>query len=112
MIRSKNIDDLENHCKEAYKDAESIIHGWGHAYRVAEGAKWLVKMKNKSKENQDLAYVAGLLHDIVRPIDEERCHAEASAEKARDILTYFNLQENHISKICKAVKDHRYPKED
>ncbi len=112
MIPRKNIKDLKNRCREAYKDAESIIHGWVHAYRVAEEAKWLVKMKNKPKEQQDLAYIAGLLHDIVRPIDEERCHAEASAEKGRGILTDLNFEDHHISKICKAVKDHRYPKED
>lgn len=109
MVSNRDIKELEIFCKEEYKEANSVIHRWGHISRVADGARWFVKVRNGSKEDQKLAYVAGLLHDFVRPITEERCHAEASAESAEEILSVYNFNKNNISKICKAIKDHRNP---
>ncbi len=111
MILSKNTIELEKYCKITYDDAESVIHRWGHISRVADGARWIVKVNEGSEEEQELAYVAGLLHDIVRPITEEKCHAEESAEKARRILKDFKFQESSISEIIKAIEDHRRPPE-
>lgn len=109
MISNRDITELEEFCKGEYKNADSVIHGWGHVSRVAEGARWFVEVRNGSDEDQRLAYAAGLLHDFVRPITEERCHAEASAENAKEILEVFNFQDKQISKISKAIKDHRKP---
>lgn len=109
MISNRYLFELEEFCKEDYKNADSVIHGWGHVSRVAEGARWFVKVRNGSEEDQKLAYAAGLLHDIVRPITEERSHAETSAESAEEILEVFNFHENHILKVSKAIKDHRKP---
>lgn len=109
MVSSRDLTELEEFCKGEYKDAESVIHRWGHISRVADGARWFVKVRNGSYEDQRLAYVAGLLHDFVRPITEKRCHAEESAENAKEILEVFNLKEDKISKISKAIKDHRKP---
>lgn len=109
MISTRDISELESFCKKEYEDAESVIHRWGHISRVADGARWFVKVRNGSEENQMLAYSSGLLHDIVRPITEETCHAKASSETAEEILTVFNFKVDHISKICKAIKDHRRP---
>ncbi|MFW6083317.1 MAG: HD domain-containing protein [Thermoplasmatota archaeon] len=109
MVNKRDLFELEKFCKEEYKNADSVIHRWGHVARVAEGARWFVKVKNGSDDNQRLAYAAGLLHDIVRPITEERSHSETSAESAEEILEVFNFHENHISKVSKAIKDHRKP---
>lgn len=109
MLFSRNTIELEKYCKKVYKDAESVIHRWGHISRVADGARWIVKINYGTSEEQELAYTAGLLHDIVRPITEKKCHAESSADEAGSILKDFKFKGSSMSKICKAIKDHRSP---
>lgn len=96
--------------KSHYTRAESVIHSWGHVTRTAQGAAWITKTMGGTPRQQELAYCAGMLHDIVRPVTEKKCHAQASAEKASTILEgehYFSDSEKE--KICTAIKDHRTP---
>lgn len=78
--------------------------------RTAKGAVWFVTICGGTEREEQLAYIAGILHDIVRPDTEERDHAHASAAKAFDILggyPEFTDSENHH--ICEAIRDHRIP---
>jgi HD superfamily phosphodiesterase len=85
----------------------NTIHDFGHQLRVAKGAVWFVKILEGSERQQKLAYIAGLLHDIVRPATEKICHAAASAKKSERILKNFGWPEKDIQKIVRAIADHR-----
>jgi HD superfamily phosphodiesterase len=109
MDISSDIDTVMNQCKPCYKKAESVIHTWGHITRTAHGAAWIVKTMGGTPRQQELAYLAGILHDIVRPPTEDICHAKASAEKALTILKEIHITDSEKEEIYNAVKDHRTP---
>ena len=102
-----SINKIESFVKNEAKHTESIIHDFSHLKRTAIGARWFVKMMNGNKHDQDLAYIAGLLHDIVRPASEKICHAKASADKSRAILKQFNINHDDSERIIEAVACHR-----
>ena len=99
---------MEDFAREKITD-NIITHDFSHFKRVAIGARWFVKILNGTQEEEELAYIAGLLHDCVRPDTEKVDHAFASADKAREILKGFDLDSDTIEKIVQAVKDHRKP---
>ncbi|MGC1120926.1 MAG: HD domain-containing protein [Candidatus Methanofastidiosia archaeon] len=110
MDISRAMNQLTEYCKNVYTQAESVIHQWGHIWRTTQGAVWFVKTTGGSQREQQLAYVAGILHDIVRPITEEVCHAQASAEKALLILdNYSEFTMSEKEEIYNAIRDHRKP---
>lgn len=86
------IKQIEQFVKNKTKNVFSVTHNFGHLKRTAVGAKWFVKILGGTKEEEKLAYIAGLLHDIKRPTTEKICHAKASAESARKILKKFKLK--------------------
>ena len=104
MLPIKNIED---YVRIETRGADSIIHDFSHLKRTADGAVWFVRMLGGTKEEEELAYIAGLLHDIVRPVSEKICHAEASAKRSTQILKKFNLDEETMGRIVLAVRDHR-----
>ncbi|OYT33859.1 MAG: hypothetical protein B6U87_02890 [Candidatus Aenigmarchaeota archaeon ex4484_52] len=69
--------------------------------------KWFVKKLGRTKQKENLSYVAGLLHDIVRHPTETICHAKLSAEKSREILKNFKVEETEINKIIQTIEFHR-----
>jgi hypothetical protein len=102
--------DLIERCKSEYEKAESVIHRFGHMTRTAQGAAWFCTVFGGTERDEQLAYIAGMLHDIVRPITEEVCHAQASAEKALEILRdYPGITESEKRNIYYAIRDHRKP---
>jgi len=105
------MDRLDRIVREETKDVVSIIHDYGHLKRIAVGARWIVKILNGTKEEEELAYAAGLLHDIVRPATEKICHAEASGEKSRDILSEMGIDRKTTERVVEAIKGHRKPHE-
>ncbi len=100
--------EIEGFVKETLRDC-LLTHDFSHFKRVAVGASWFVGLLGGDKEEQDLAYIAGLLHDSVRPDTEKVDHAEASADKSRGILEGFGIDSNVINMICQAIGDHRKP---
>ena len=105
-----HVNDIEKFVKENITDC-MITHDFLHFKLVSVGAVWFVRVLGGDKYEQDLAYIAGLLHDSVRPETEKIDHAEASAEKARNVLEEFNLDSEDIDKICQAIMSHRKPVE-
>jgi HD superfamily phosphohydrolase YqeK len=87
----------------------TLTHDFSHFRRVAAGASWFVKILGGGREEQELAYIAGLLHDSVRPDTERVDHARASAEKSRGILEGFGFDKDIVDRICQAIGDHRKP---
>jgi len=86
-----------------------VTHDFGHLRRVADGAVWFVKVLGGSRREQELAYIAGLLHDIVRPADEKVDHAVASTERGRRILQQFKFGKDDTDAIVEAIRNHRLP---
>ena len=110
MKKTPGMQNLIEHCRMKYERAESVIHRWGHITRTATGAVWFVNVLGGTEREQQLAYISGILHDIVRPITEEICHAQASAQKALEILgEYPEFSESEKHEIYQAIKDHRNP---
>jgi HD superfamily phosphohydrolase YqeK len=111
MELPRTIDQLTEDCKNQYTQAESVIHQWGHIWRTTQGAVWFVRVTGGSQREQQLAYVAGILHDIVRPITEKVCHARESAEKALSILDKYSEEftPSEREEIYNAIRDHRSP---
>lgn len=101
-----NLKAVENIVKEQTKNPESICHDFGHLKRTAEGAKWFVRVSGGNEHEQQLAWIAGLLHDIVGPTTKKVDHALPSAEKAKNILEQLNFSQADIAEVYRAIKDH------
>jgi HD superfamily phosphohydrolase YqeK len=108
MIMLKQI---ENIVKEKTKSVKSIAHGFGHLKRTAMGARWFVVRVNGSKKEQDLAYIAGLIHDLYRPLTEKIDHTESSVKDARNLLLELNVDRDVINMVLELIKVHRKPSE-
>jgi HD superfamily phosphohydrolase YqeK len=101
------VDRIEKFVRNETRQTASVTHDFSHLKRTAIGAKWFVRILNGSKREEQLAYVAGLLHDIVRPPSEKICHAKTSAERAREILDHLGLSRNDIELVVLSIRDHR-----
>jgi hypothetical protein len=78
--------------------------------RTTRGAVWFVNLSGGTERDQQLAYVAGILHDGIRPVTEETCHAHASAEWALTMLeAYPEFSNEEKQSIYQAIHDHRIP---
>ncbi len=106
MIPLKQIESI---AMERTRNVVSVTHDFGHLKRVAIGASWFVKVLGGGKEEQDMAYAAGLLHDIFRPASEKVCHAKSSAIESEKILSDLNVEKADKEKIIQAIRDHRLP---
>lgn len=100
------IKEIKVFIKNETKNAASMTHDFGHLKRTAVGAKWFAEILGGGKKEQKLAYIAGLLHDIVRPPSKKICHAKASAEKSKKILKMFKIGKADLNKIILAIRDH------
>jgi len=100
----KGIDDF---VRKESASLETATHNYGHFKRVADGAVWFVRVLGGGAREQQLACIAGLLHDIVRPADERVDHAVASAERSRRILQRFKFSREDTDAIVEAIHDHR-----
>ncbi len=105
------LDEIRELVKNEMANVKVVTHDYGHLRRVADGAVWFVKILSGNEHEQRLAYIAGMLHDIVRPADEDVCHAEASARKSADILEKFSISTRDRESIVEAIRDHRLPVE-
>jgi len=103
------IKEIEEFVKSETKNVDSIAHDFGHLKRTAIGARWFVKILNGDKKEQDLAYIAGLLHDIVRAPTDKISHIKNGVEKTRKILEQFKLEKTVTNKIIEAIKMHGEP---
>jgi HD superfamily phosphodiesterase len=96
---------LENYI-EKNLNPTSFTHDFSHLKRTAIGAKWFAKILGCSVNEQQLAYVSGLLHDVIRPPSHNIEHSEAAARKAKEILKKFNFKQTEINTISQAISEH------
>lgn len=106
MVRTAG--KVEGIAREEYKKA-MITHDFNHARRVAVGAQWFVRILGGDEEDEGLAYIAGILHDVYRPRTEEVDHSITSAERAREILEGLGVDRPAAERIVQAVRDHSNP---
>ncbi|VVB59998.1 HD domain protein [uncultured archaeon] len=99
--------EIEEYVKNKTTKIELATHDFYHLKLTAIGARWFVKVLGGDKREQELAYIAGLLHDIVRPSTEKLDHAKESSRASEKILLSFNVKKEDIKKICEAIGSHR-----
>jgi len=93
------------------KADESLIalgfteHSFAHVTRVADTARYILETIGFSKREQELAQIAGFLHDIgnlVNRID----HAQSGAVMAFRILENLGMAPGEIAAIVTAIGNH------
>jgi HD superfamily phosphodiesterase len=101
--------EIEERVREKTIVPLSIAHAFDHLKRTAVGAKWFAGILGCSLEEQEKAYLSGLLHDIHRP-PSGKMHDESISrgyEEAKNILKEFGLPEETIEEIALPIKKHR-----
>ncbi|MBU3904908.1 MAG: hypothetical protein KJ906_02025 [Nanoarchaeota archaeon] len=66
MELTQDLIKFRDECIVHYEKADSVVHQWMHIKMVAEGSAFFVKVMGGNEREQQLAYVAGLLHDWTR----------------------------------------------
>ncbi len=122
MDRVKKIVYDEQYLLYTKKNEESelnrtfCLHNFNHLLNVARLTYLLLLETSKLDISKDVAYAAGLLHDIGRWQEYATgCdHALSSANLARPILIKAGYNENEMNLISEAILQHRkkgsYPK--
>ncbi len=95
------------------KDVKEIMendpaHDFEHIMRVYKNAQKICK---KEKANEKLVLSATLLHDIVSyPKSDRRSKMSSieSAKKSKQILKKYDFDENEITIISDAIRDHSF----
>ena len=86
---------------------QSPTHGFGHLQRTAKGAEWFAEVFGSSKEEQEIAYLGGLIHDLKRPSSEKVDHTNLSVEEGKKVLEKFNISAETAKKILELISLHR-----
>ena len=101
------IKEIENLVKRETKSVSSVAHDFDHLKRTAIGARWFAKISGAIKHKQDLAYLAGLVHDINRPLTEKIEHKDISKREAENLLNKFQINKQDKDIILNLIKMHR-----
>lgn len=104
---TEDLKRLTEYCKKEYENADSLAHGWGHVSRTAKGAAWFAGKNGGSEREQELAYAAGLLHDIRRKKFDSELHAKDGSDNAVIVLEDYSFNKIEIKEIADAIMDHR-----
>lgn len=105
---NKNINQIDGEIKNYWTHYPFTPgHGYVHSLNVATNAYNLAKENNY--KDPDLAFAAGLLHDITRPINNrggEEKHAEYNGKIAEKILLKTKMDKQQIKEIKQAIVSH------
>ena len=80
-------------------------HSKSHCALVADRAAYILKTLGFSEHDQELAKIAGFMHDIGNAINRKH-HAEWGALMARDILKKYDLSLEDQIMVISAVSHH------
>ena len=80
-------------------------HSKSHCALVADRAAYILKTLGFSEKEQELARIAGFMHDIGNAINRKH-HAEWGALMARDILKKYDLSLEDQITVISAVSHH------
>ncbi len=103
--------ELINNVKKRVEDVTSLVHGFEHMERTATGAQWFTKVFGGTAEEQEISYIAGLIHDLHRPDTEKTDHMEASVNEAREFLHEIGFDESYSDRVLDLIEVHRRPTE-
>ncbi len=108
MIDKQTKEKIKEESKSFFEGA-SGCHDWSHVERVAKVAFHIGKIENA---NLDVIEVSAYLHDIGRKAEMDQgggfCHAEKSAELAKDILEKYNIEQCDKDNILHCIISHRF----
>lgn len=99
---------LDN-CSQLEKMRVFCTHDFNHLLTVARLTYLLLLERGEQPDQKEMAYAAGLLHDIGRWREyiDGSDHALAGAELARPILKAAGFRPAEIELIAKAIGEHR-----
>ena len=80
-------------------------HSQSHCALVADRAAYILKTLGFSSEEQELAKIAGFMHDIGNAVNRKH-HAEWGALMARDILKKYDISMTDSITIISAIAHH------
>ena len=80
-------------------------HSQAHCALVADRAAYILKTLGFSQEEQELAKIAGFMHDIGNAINRKH-HAEWGALMARDILKKYDISTTDAIMVISAIGHH------
>lgn len=80
-------------------------HSFAHVTRVAETAKYILKELGFSEHEQELARIAGYLHDIGNLVNRVD-HSQSGAVMAFRILDNLHMEADDIATIVSAIGNH------
>ena|SRR3989344_6945232 len=86
----------------------SEVHRYGHLGRTAIGAQFFSRFFGESEEDQGIAYVAGLIHDLERPNTEKIDHSDISVREATKFLSPFSVDQETKDEIILLIQTHRH----
>lgn len=114
-----NIKGLENYliftlrqtyqaCIDLGKTTENYMSRLEHSMAMAKLAVKFAKKEKCNKEEQDILYVAGLLHDIGKLNPSKKDHDKLGAVIARNILSNYKneLGIDFIGKVVSCIETH------
>ncbi|MFQ5887783.1 MAG: HD domain-containing protein [Candidatus Hydrothermarchaeales archaeon] len=108
MPSKRSFDELYEETKD--RMGFTGCHGFDHVERVMKMCRRMGRGENADLE---VLKFAALLHDIDRKKEDEgliECHAEGSAETAKDMLAFQGLNIEFIDKVCSCIRTHRFRK--
>lgn len=90
------------------ENREFCRHGINHSLDVARIA-YIITLENGLDYSKDIIYAIALLHDIGRVMQYEKgvSHHEGSVILAKEILKNTSYDDEEISIIIEAIKNHR-----
>ena len=80
-------------------------HSQAHCALVADRAAYILKALDFSQQEQELAKIAGFMHDIGNAINRKH-HAEWGALMARDILKKYDISMADAITVISAISHH------
>lgn len=107
-ISRKIIKQIELEARKYFKKA-SGCHDWTHVERVRVLSLFIGR---REKADLGVLELAAILHDVGREQEMKSkgafCHAEKSAEIAKNILAKYNISQEAVSNIIHCIKTHRF----
>ncbi len=104
----KNDPQIRTYIKKADEVLESIgytEHSFAHVTRVAAEAKLILAARGYSERDQELAQIAGYIHDIGNIVNRVD-HAQSGAIMAFRILDRLGMDPEEIAVIVSAIGNH------
>lgn len=104
----KNNEEINTYIVKADESLKAIgytEHSFAHVIKTAEQAGFILQSLNYPKREQELAKIAGYMHDIGNIINRID-HAQSGAMMSFQILSKLGMPPNEIAIIISAIGNH------